>query len=85
MRRVVAASVLLALIVAVPLARGQGAALGTDLVPWPQALSPSQVPNDVQAHPVENCRRAAFAASPASSDGWRLSGSASTPPATTAR
>jgi len=31
---------------------------GTDLFPWPQALPPSQVPNDAQGHPVEHCRRA---------------------------
>ncbi len=31
---------------------------GTDLVPWPQALPPADVPNDVQAHGVEHCRKA---------------------------
>jgi hypothetical protein len=30
---------------------------GTDLVPWPQALPPADVPNEVQAHAVEHCRR----------------------------
>lgn len=30
---------------------------GTDLVPWPQALPPADVPNDVQAHAVEHCRK----------------------------
>jgi hypothetical protein len=28
---------------------------GTDLVPWPEALPPSDVPNQVQAHPVRRC------------------------------
>ena len=28
---------------------------GTDLVPWPQALPPADVPNDVQAHGVTHC------------------------------
>ncbi len=32
---------------------------GTDLAPWPQQLPPSDVPNDVQAHAVDHCRRAA--------------------------
>lgn len=32
---------------------------GTDLVPWPEALPPADVPNDVQAHGIEHCRRAA--------------------------
>ena len=31
---------------------------GTDLAPWPEALPPSDVPNEVQARPVEHCRRA---------------------------
>jgi len=31
---------------------------GTDLVPWPQALPPADVPNDVQAHGVKHCRKA---------------------------
>jgi hypothetical protein len=30
---------------------------GTDLVPWPQALPPADVPNDVQAHGVSHCER----------------------------
>lgn len=29
---------------------------GSDLVPWPQSLPASDVPNDRQAHPVEHCR-----------------------------
>ncbi|MGH2953067.1 MAG: DUF5995 family protein [Solirubrobacterales bacterium] len=29
---------------------------GTDLIPWPQALPPADVPNDAQAHPVRRCR-----------------------------
>ena len=37
-------------------AAGQGAALGTDLLPWPQSLPPKDIPNDVQAKPVEHCR-----------------------------
>ncbi len=56
MRRIAGPLVLLAVLVAAPLASGQGAALGTDLVPWPQALPPAAIPNEVQAHPVENCR-----------------------------
>jgi Family of unknown function (DUF5995) len=30
---------------------------GTDLFPWPEALPPSQVPNDAQGRAVEHCRR----------------------------
>jgi hypothetical protein len=30
---------------------------GTDLIPWPQALPPADVPNDAQAHPVKHCRK----------------------------
>jgi hypothetical protein len=45
-----------AVLVAAPGASAQVG--GTDLVPWPQALPPGQVPNDVQARPVEHCRRA---------------------------
>jgi hypothetical protein len=30
---------------------------GTDLAPWPQTLPPADVPNDVQAHGVEHCRK----------------------------
>jgi len=37
-------------------ASGQGAALGHDLIPWPQALPPAEVPNEIQAKPVEHCR-----------------------------
>ena len=48
---------LAALIAAAPAA---GQLSGTDLVPWPQALPPADVPNDVQAHGVEHCRRAAI-------------------------
>ena len=33
---------------------------GSDLVPWPQALPPAEVPNDVQAHGVQHCRRASI-------------------------
>lgn len=33
---------------------------GTDLVPWPQSLPPADVPNDVQAHGVEHCRKASI-------------------------
>jgi hypothetical protein len=33
---------------------------GTDLVPWPQALPPADVPNDVQARGVEHCRKASL-------------------------
>lgn len=29
---------------------------GTDFVPWPEALPPSDVPNEVQPRPVERCR-----------------------------
>jgi hypothetical protein len=38
-------------------AQGQGAALGTDLFPWPELLPPAQIPNDVQASPVAHCRK----------------------------
>jgi hypothetical protein len=31
---------------------------GADLIAWPQALPPSDVPNDVQAHGVEHCEHA---------------------------
>ncbi len=41
---------MLGALVAAP-AAGQG----TDLVPWPQALPPSDVPNEVQARPVRHC------------------------------
>ena len=43
----------MALVAAVPAAAQLG---GTDLVPWPEALPPSDVPNDRQARPVEHCR-----------------------------
>ena len=42
-------------------AAGQGAALGTDLIPWPQSLPPKDIPNQVQAKPVEHCRVASVA------------------------
>jgi hypothetical protein len=29
---------------------------GTDLIPWPQALPPAEIPNEVQARAVEHCR-----------------------------
>ena len=48
--------VLAALVAAAP---GGARSAGTDLVPWPQSLPPAAVPNDVQAHGVEHCRRAA--------------------------
>lgn len=32
----------------------------TDLIPWPQALPPADVPNDVQARGVEHCRKASI-------------------------
>ncbi len=57
MRRIAGPLALLAVLVAAPLASGQGAALGTDLVPWPEALPPAEIPNEVQGHPVENCER----------------------------
>ena len=41
-----------ALVVAAPAAGQQG---GTDLVPWPEALPASDVPNAVQARPVRHC------------------------------
>jgi hypothetical protein len=34
---------------------------GEDLLPWPQQLPPSDVPNDAQAHAVEHCKRATIA------------------------
>jgi hypothetical protein len=34
---------------------------GADLIPWPQALPPAQIPNDVRARPVEHCRRGTVA------------------------
>lgn len=55
-RLVAAACVLAALVVAAPSAAQNQ---GTDLVPWPEALPPADVPNDVQAHGVEHCRRSA--------------------------
>jgi hypothetical protein len=59
-RRVGSAVAVLAILVAAPLASGQDSILGGhDLIPWPQALPPADVPNDAQAHPVEHCRRAA--------------------------
>ena len=48
-------------LVTAPPAAGQGASLGTDLLPWPQVLPPAEIPNEVQAHPVERCRRAGIA------------------------
>ena len=46
------------LIVAAPPASAQ--VEGQDLFPWPQQLPPSDVPNDVQAHPVQHCKRASI-------------------------
>ena len=55
-------------------------------IPWPQALPPSDVPNEVQAHAVEHCRKAVGPLRRAgSSAGSSASSSASTRPATTAR
>jgi hypothetical protein len=31
---------------------------GRDLIPWPQALPPAEVPNEVRPHPVAHCRKA---------------------------
>lgn len=56
-RTLIAAGTIAAL-VAAPAASGQGASLGSDLVPWPQALPPAEIPNQVQAKPVESCPRA---------------------------
>jgi hypothetical protein len=52
LRRVALAGAVAAIAVAVPAAAQVG---GTDLVPWPQALPPSDVPNDAQAKPVRHC------------------------------
>jgi hypothetical protein len=43
------------LIFAAP-ASGQGASLGTDLVPWPELLPPASVSDDTRPGPVEHCR-----------------------------
>lgn len=56
MLRLVLALCVLAALVPVAAASGQGAALGHDLIPWPQALPPAAVPNEVQARPVDHCR-----------------------------
>jgi hypothetical protein len=56
MRRLALPPVLLWLLVAAAHASGQGAALGHDLIPWPQALPAAAVPNDAQARPVDHCR-----------------------------
>jgi hypothetical protein len=56
MRRLALPTVLLGLLIAAGNAHGQGAALGHDLIPWPQALPPAAVPGEVQARPVEHCR-----------------------------
>jgi hypothetical protein len=50
--RILAATLVLAALTAAS-AAGQS---GSDLVPWPQSLPASDVPNDRQAHPVEHCR-----------------------------
>ena len=55
LRLALAVFVLGALVSSAP-AFGQGAALGHDLIPWPQALPPAAVPNENQARPVEHCR-----------------------------
>jgi hypothetical protein len=55
MRRIAIATALLGLLVTAAHASGQGAALGHDLIPWPQALPPAEVPNESQARPVEHC------------------------------
>ena len=55
MRRLAIAAGLFALVVPIANAQGQGAALDHDLIPWPQALPPAAVPNEVQARPVEHC------------------------------
>jgi hypothetical protein len=47
------AALVLATLVAAPAAAQIG---GSDLVPWPQQLPASDVPNDRQARPVEHCR-----------------------------
>ncbi len=57
MRRVAGPALVAALVMGLASqASGQGAALGHDLIPWPQALPPAAVPNDTQARPVEHCR-----------------------------
>ena len=56
MRRLALPSLLLGVLVLASQASGQGAALGHDLIPWPQALPPAEVPNEAQARPVEHCR-----------------------------
>lgn len=48
----------LAALVAVAPAGAQETIGGTDLIPWPQALPPADVPNDVQAQGVTHCKRA---------------------------
>jgi hypothetical protein len=55
MGRIGAAVALATLAFAVP---ASGQTEGQDLFPWPQQLPPSDVPNDVQARPVEHCKRA---------------------------
>ena len=56
MGRIVGATCVLAALLAAAPASAQSE--GTDLVPWPQALPPSAVPNDAQGRPVEHCRTA---------------------------
>ena len=62
MSRVGIALCLLAALILAPTAVGQGGGEeiggGEDLVPWPQALPPEQIPNEVRPHPVERCRKA---------------------------
>jgi hypothetical protein len=56
MRARLALSVLTAGLVLAPAAPAAAQLSGTDLIPWPQALPPAQIPNRVQARPVEHCR-----------------------------
>jgi hypothetical protein len=53
MRSALALGLALALLAAAPAHAQLG---GTDLIPWPEALPPSEIPNRVQARPVEHCR-----------------------------
>ncbi len=50
----------LAAILAIGAAPAAAQVEGTDLVPWPQALPPADVPNDVQARGVEHCGKASL-------------------------
>ena len=57
MRRIVLGAIVAALVAVAP---ASAQVQGSDLVPWPQALPPADVPNDVQARGVEHCRRASI-------------------------